>query len=108
MNIRNTIVFSIRLTTSSAITTATHNSPSDLELTILVLLYQFLNIIVECITRRILCSHNVSSYEIVIPYVDYLDLLRVGLFDLFGELGGGDVFVGWGEGHDGGPLAATD
>jgi hypothetical protein len=35
-------------------------------------------------------------------------LLRVCLLDLFGELGGGDVFVWWSEGHGGGPLAATD
>jgi hypothetical protein len=111
VDVRNTIVFSVRVATHTHPCQLANNvipppSLSQSRLTILVLLYQRLGIIVKRITRRILCSNNISSDEIVVPYVDHLDLLRIGLFDLFGELGGGDVLVGWVEGHNGGPLVA--
>lgn len=73
----------------------------NVTLTILVLLDQSLDILLQTPTRRVLRSDDVPSYEIVVPHIDNLDLRCVGLFDLGGELGGGYVFVWWVEGHVG-------
>jgi len=74
-------------------------------LTIFVLFYKLLHIVIQLSAGRVLGSHDVASFEIIVSNVNDLDLLGIGSLDFLSQLRTGNISVRRGERHARDPFA---